>query len=104
MARNGRKGVNNDTRYKKIFDERGVEEIRQFRTPTIKETPDYITTFDYEWKYGDSFWSISNKFFRNVKYWYIIAQINNKPSESHIAVGETIKIPYDIYEALQVLR
>jgi len=104
MSRNKKKAVNTNNQYKEIFEERGVNRIEQYRTPTLKEVPDTIPTFEYIWKYGDNFAIIAHKFFKNKKYWYVIAQLNNKPTEAHVEIGETIKIPYDINLVLQVLR
>ena len=104
MSRNKKMGINSNIQYKDVFDERGVNKIKQFRTPVIKEIPEFISTFDYVWKYGDTFWKLAHRFFQNKNYWYVIAQINNKPTESHVEIGETLKIPIDIYEILQVLR
>ena len=104
MSRNKKIGVNKDNQYKEVLEERGVNKIRQYRTPVLKETPEFMTTFDYTWRYGDTFWKLAHRFFQNKKYWYVIAQVNNKPTESHVKIGETIKIPVDIYEVLQVLK
>ena len=104
MSRNKKTGINKDAQYKKVFEERGVNKIRQYRTPVLNEIPETITTFDYIWKYGDTFWRLAHRFFQNKNYWYVIAQANNKPTESHVKIGEKIKIPVDIYEILQVLK
>jgi len=105
MSRNKtKKAVNRNQQYKDVFESRGVEKIEQFRTPVLKPVPDSISTFDYVWKNGDKFWLLAHKIFGDRKLWYIIAQLNNKPTESHVEVGETIKIPYDINEALQEIK
>jgi len=104
MSRNRSKAKNSNDQYKDIFDEKGVKFIEQFRTPSLKKIPDLLPTFDYVWKQGDQYWSLSYKYFGNRKYWYVIALLNNKPTESHVSIGETIKIPYDIYQALEVIK
>ena len=55
MSRNKKKAVNTNNQYKEIFEERGVNRIEQSRTPTLKEVPGTIPTFEYVWKYGDNF-------------------------------------------------
>jgi len=104
MSRNRKKAINRNKQYKEILEERGVEKIEQFRTPTLKEIPSEVASFEYVWKYGDKFWQLSHLFYGNKKYWYIIAQFNNKPTESHINIGDTIKIPYDVQDVLQEMR
>ena len=102
--RNFSKGKNRNQQYKEIFDERGVKSIEQYRTPILKKIPDTVLTFDYVWKVGDTYNNLAHKFFRNRTYWYIIALINNKPTEAHLQEGEKIKIPYDVNLVLQVIR
>jgi len=104
LSRTRRTAVNKSQQYKEVLDERGVEKIVQYRTPIIKEIPSSISSFEYVWKYGDKFWLLAHNIYGNKKYWYVIAQFNNKPTESHVSVGEKIKIPYDVQEVLQEMR
>ena len=65
----------------------------------------HSTSVNPRWlKNGDKFWLLAHKFFGNRKHWYVIAQLNNKPTESHVKIGESIKIPYNIHEALQEMK
>jgi nucleoid-associated protein YgaU len=104
MSRERRTAVNRSQQYSEILEERGVQKITQLRTPTIKEISSKVSSFEYVWKNGDKFWLLSHKFYGNKKFWYIIAQFNNKPTESHVSVGESIQIPYDVHEVLQEMK
>lgn len=104
MSRNKIKAFNKSDQYKKVLEDRGVKVIEQYRTPIVKAIPNTTPSFEYIWKQGDAFWRLSHKFYGDKQYWYVIAQFNNKPTESHINIGDTINIPYDVNEALQVLR
>lgn len=104
MSRERRKATNRNKQYKEVLEERGVDKIEQYRTPTLTEISSEISSFEYTWKFGDKFWQLAHSFYGNKKYWYIIAQFNNKPTESHLSIGDKIKIPYDLQEVLQEMR
>ena len=38
------------------------------------------------------------------KVWYVIAGFNRKPTESHVSLGERIRIPVSLADALQVVE
>ena len=104
MSRQRRTAVNRNKQYKEVLEDRGVERIEQYRTPVIREISNDVACFEYTWKYGDKFWQLAHNFYGNRKYWYIIAQFNNKPTESHINIGDKIKIRYDVQEVLQEMK
>ena len=101
--------VNNDQeQHKELFDKRGVREITQFATPRFEsleqEELDSINCYRHVWKYGDLFWKLSTKYYGNPKYWWVIASFNRKPTEGHIKLGEVMKIPVSLAEALQAVE
>jgi len=102
-----RKAVNNSEQWEKTFEERGVKQIEQFVTPRFVNPSDdellRISTKDYIWKHGDKFWRLAAIEFGDPKLWWIIARINNKPSEHLLESGDIIKIPLNASVALEVL-
>jgi len=104
MSRSNRKAFNKEEQYKEVFEERGVDKIEQFRTPKLKNLSDKFSCYEYVWKQGDTFWRLSFNAYGTIKYWYIIAQLNNKPTESHVKIGETIKIPFNINELVKEIN
>ena len=98
------KATNNLDFYKKELDSRGVKRIEQYRTPTLKRfNVDTIPCIERVWRDGDQFWKLSNQYYGDPQYWYIIARFNNMPTEAHVSVGDLIKIPINISLALQVV-
>jgi len=102
---NGRnRATNSNEMYKNVLDERGVKQIEQFRTPTLKfpneESFKEIRTVDYTWKQGDKFWRIASRRYGDPTLWWLIAQFNRKPTEGHLNPGDVIKIPIDVADAL----
>ena len=98
------RGLNNNEMYKEILDDRGVQEIVQYRTPVLKfpseEDFKRIQTIDYVWNQGDKFWKLAAKQYGDPKLWWVIAQFNRKPTEGHLSPGDVIKIPIDLAVAL----
>ena len=81
-------GFNFYEQYDETLEKRGVKSIEQYRTPRFKYFDDDdiadLEYIEYVWKNGDAFW-------------------NKKPTEAHVEVGETIKIPLSLARALQVV-
>ena len=98
---NGRdKAINSNEMYKNTFEDRGVKEIEQFRTPELsfpsREEEKRITTINYVWRQGDRYWRLAAKQYGDPNLWWVIAQFNKKPTEGHLSPGDTIKIPIDL--------
>lgn len=102
-----RKATNKDDMYKDVFDKRGIKSITQFRAKRLRQVDQSVKQRirfrEYVWSYGDTFWLLAHKSYADSKLWWIIAGFNNKPTEAHIEIGETIKIPIEVSDVLRVL-
>jgi nucleoid-associated protein YgaU len=100
--------INSLEQYRKILDKRGVRSIRQYRTLEKdvfeQEVYDSIETINYVWKYGDMYWKLSTRIYGTPNYWWVIASFNKRPTESHNQIGDTLKIPVNLADALQVVE
>jgi nucleoid-associated protein YgaU len=100
--------INSDEQYKNLLDKRGQRSIEQYRTlekeVLEQEVYDSIETVNYVWKYGDMYWKLSSLYYGDPQYWWVIASFNKKPTESHNKIGDTIKIPVSLADALQVVE
>ena len=98
---------NRNEMYESTFEERGVKEIRQYTTPRFrnpsKEDLDRIPTITYYWSNGDRLWHLASKYLGDQTLWWIIARLNNKPTEAHFEEGDEVKIPTNTAVALEVL-
>lgn len=105
--RTRRKARNKNELYDKLFEDRGVNHVEQFATPVLsnpsQEQIDRIPTIDYYWRNGDKYWLLAAKYLGDQSLWWIIAKLNNKPTESHLNEGDEIKIPTNVAVALEVL-
>ena len=99
--------TNDEEQYNKMFKDRGVSQIEQHRTPEFvaveKETLEEIETQSHYWSMGDTYWKLSSVYYGSPEHWWIIASFNRRPTEAHNKIGDKIKIPINLSEALQVV-
>ena len=95
---------NDNELYKKHFEDRGVNFIRQFRTPTLSypsaKQMRQVQRIGHIWTYGDRFYKLAHKFYGESKYWWVIAWFNKRPTEAHIKRGDTVYIPLPLHRIL----
>ena len=102
------KALNDKEQYDKLFKKRGVKKVVQYRSPNAKfVTDEQIAKIDCHkivWSHGMSFEKLASRFYGDFKQWWVIAGFNKKPTESHVELGELIRIPKDISQALEVIE
>ena len=110
MARNTnrKKATNRHPQYEELFEDRNVKKIEQYRTKKLtypsKQQIDNLELTKYYWRPNDNFYKISEKFYGDPKYWYVIAQFNKLPFEGDIKVGDTIMVPRPLARVVQVMK
>jgi nucleoid-associated protein YgaU len=94
--------------YEFLRKERGIKNIRQYETPYIyNPTADdraRLKTTSHLWKYGDRFYQLADQYYKDVRYWWVIALYNGYMTEGDIKPGDVIAIPLNLEEALLTLR
>ena len=94
--------------YKKTFEERKVNFIRHYRTPTLTHPSTQkffqLNRQEHVWKLGDRLFKLAHKYYGKSDLWWVIAWFNNLPTDAHIKMGEKIYIPIPLEEALRVMR
>jgi len=101
----GRRKYNNDEdQYSDFLEDRGVTNIEHYLTFVLGEN--YETNFparQHVWKRGDKLYKLAYQYYGDLKYWWIIALWNNKPTDAHYTVGDAIEIPFppeEIYASI----
>jgi len=98
---------NNLEMYKETFRKRNVKFIRQYESPNFRypkgEELNKFEIITYTWKMGDSYFKLADQFYGDAKTWWVIAKFNNKPTESHVSVGDVIYIPTPLPKVLNYL-
>jgi len=59
-----------------------------------------MSTIQHVWATGDRYHKLSAIYYKNPKYWWLIAWYNQTPTEAHVKVGELIYIPMPLERAL----
>ena len=100
--------INNNSLYQQKMLDKAVMNFTQYDTAKLY----YISSEDIRdlerithiWKQGDSFEKISNKYYDDPNYWWVIAYFNQTPTEQHIVVGQSIYVPLPLYEILSLIE
>lgn len=98
---------NQNELYKNLFDERGVNFIRQYTSPDF----DYPSLSEFSaleidyraWRIGDRYWKLAQLEYGNPEYWWVIAWFNKRPTEAHIPIGTQILIPKPLETIIALL-
>lgn len=100
-------GINKTSQYKEFFRDRNVKHIRQFFSPTLRHpTEEEILELEivgHEWAVGDRYFKLADEFYGDVKMWWVIAWYNQKPTESHVKLGDVVEIPLPLDRVLEFM-
>lgn len=98
---------NTDSLYQQKFKDKGVDKIKQLSVPNfVYPTVEQIQKLDrttHIWKQGDSFEKLAFSYYGDMDFWWIIPLYNNKPTEQHFSVGDSLYIPQPLYKILSAL-
>jgi hypothetical protein len=80
-----------------MLEERGVTSITQYTTKIMPDLSraqrNHLSVAQKLWTVGDRLYKLSAQYYGSPKYWWVIARFNNKPTDAHFNVGETVYIP-----------
>ncbi len=101
----------NDLDYRSVYREKFNENRRQFlpKIATINieyPTFDEMLDLDYEdvvWTMGDRYYKLAAAYYGDPTYWWVIAWFNKKPTESHVNIGDVIRIPTSLSDVLTAM-
>ena len=95
---------NNYPEYSEILDKRGRFGIQHYATPRLQRANYFelasLDTINHIWTTGDRFYKLAYKYYNNSTVWWIIAFLNQKPTESHCVLGDEITIYMPLREVL----
>ena len=100
---------NADIDYKKVFSSRfGLNDFILQRRRAGLQYPDYETIssliFTYEvWQIGSRLHKISEKYYNDPSYWWLIGFYNKKPTDANYSIGDVVKVPVSLEEAFSAL-
>lgn len=99
--------ANNSGKYEKIFKDRNVLFIEHYRSgqlryPTSEQMRD-LRIDRHIWSIGDKYWKLAEKSYGDPGLWWILAWFNQKPTESHLKIGDIVFIPYPLDSLYTIL-
>lgn len=96
--------LNKHPLYKGMRERRGVNHIRQFASPFLaKPKVSDIMDLDIQnhvWTLGDKYYKLAFEFYGDATYWWVIAWFNQRPTESHLNLGDIVAIPTPLEDVL----
>lgn len=100
--------INKNELYKSFLDGRNLKQIVQYGTinlryPSAEELAD-IQFVDYIWKANDKYWKLSQEYYQDPTFWWVIGYINKKPIDSSNSPGDLIYIPIDVQQILNLIE
>ena len=98
--------VNSEVIYFEQLDNRDVPYVPQYVTPNFsnptEEQISDLTVLSYIWSRGDRLYKLSDEFYGDPTYWWVIAWFNQKPLESDFKIGDVIGVPIPLEEVLDI--
>tara|TARA_R110002020_G_scaffold265148_2_gene479920 strand:- start:5330 stop:5668 length:339 start_codon:yes stop_codon:yes gene_type:complete len=89
-----------------IFEPRGIEEAEHYATPEFKPLENQerysLVNEHHLWKVGDHYWKLAHIYYGDSSMWWLIAWYNQKPTESHVKIGDSIAVPLPLSKALKL--
>ena len=82
--------------------------IRQYTSPKFSRTSQTqyndLTVSEVMWTTGDRLWKLAHNHYGSPKYWWVIGLFNNKPTDSHFKVGDTVYLPFPLEKVLSYVQ
>jgi hypothetical protein len=100
--------VTDEEMYQETLESRGESRIRHFSTPRLNHPTtaqrETMTKHIHVWRDGDRFYKLADHHYGDSRYWWVIAWWNLRPTESHVKIGEGLRIPGPLNLVLGILR
>ena len=105
---NRRVKTNASEKYRDQFEKRRINFIKHFRTPemtypNIRQKAS-LTRHRHIWKLGDRYYKLASQYYGSADLWWIIAWYNQKPTESHVTMGEVVYVPLPLENVYAYMR
>lgn len=87
-----------------MFKDRGVEDIIQYASPQFAAL-DFLdlSVRRHVWRRQDRLAKVADLYYGDARLWWVIGYYNQKPTDSHFVVGETIFIPFPFEDIVKAL-
>jgi hypothetical protein len=102
-----RRGINTNENdlYRKTLEKKGVKRLVHYTTPVFPEVTaemrSQLIRQKYIWKLNDSYQKLSQAFYGDPRYWWVLAWYNKKPTDGLVKIGDVIRIPRPLERVLE---
>lgn len=84
--------------YDKHLEKRDINRLLHYTTPKfdynlLNSNPEFEVQ-EYIWKYGDRLSKLAQVYYSDPSLWWIIAYVNQKPTDHHYNEGDIIIVPF----------
>ena len=92
--------TNTAPEYAKIREAKNVKKLKHYNTgrlyyPRVRDMRQ-IQQIQHVWSTGDRYYKLAAQYYGNASLWWVIAQFNQKPTETALELGQIIYIPTPI--------
>ncbi len=102
------KFINDNELYENLFYDRRVNFIEQYKTYTMHHIDatenNSLTVINHNWKLGDRFYKLAYKHYNDSTLWWVIAWYNFAPTESHVSLGDVVRVPMPLSKVVGLMR
>ena len=96
--------LNDLEEHQEFLEARGKKFILQHRSREFIEPTGPAARLLHQqphmWKMSDRYWKLADAYYGDSRYWWVIAQYNQKPTEAFVSAGMVIYIPTPLEQAL----
>ena len=90
--------------YKELLESRGLKRAKQYTTPifnqlTAAKVKD-LQIVRHLWTTGNRLCKLASLHYGDPEMWWLIAWYNQKPTDSHFRLGDTVLIPLPLSEIM----
>ena len=100
-------GENSTEQYYELLKDRGLKKINQYFSPSMRypsgEEVSQLQTARHEWKLGDRYFKLADKYYGDSKLWWIVAWFNQMPTDAHVKIGDIVEVPLQIGLTLKIM-
>jgi hypothetical protein len=97
--------INNDS-YFEIKEARGIKVLKIKRTKTFEGLlgHEFAIMEEHVWSSTDKLFKLSQKYYGNSQFWWIIGLVNGRPTDAHYSIGDIVNIPSKPNQIMELLR
>ena len=93
--------------YEGKLKDRNLNHFRYFGTARFQEIDEEdlrdIDEIGHTWSLGDRYYKLAHKYYGDSELWWVIAWYNQKPTEAHLNIGDTLRIPTPLWRIRTIL-